>query len=596
MDTSISIKDDLKDTFLAASVSEANLLLTIYKKSIGRFSLNNLFTNELFNEVLVELHNEKKINIIELFKSLSNNSDISFFSMRGILEELLPQLEAPVLDVMECVLHLIKEAKNDLAAKSPLTSFQNFCSISSYRVNEALMLINISGDKFTDFLFPTLVAGSYLEMDDCFDKVFSMIDDEDIEVRRIAVCSIGQLRYPEGSNLINTAFLCIESVIRKEVDENLLGNILRATIELYKFDDSMVDRVINLIDKIMENKAEFPLQIAASTISQNCIKFPEILLDTFLKHFLQTQITNENLIHNLDYAISVIFKDIDQAKGIDFLEKILIINSSHFSLSSLRSTIQEIFNDKDLFSLILLKWFLEGNVILCEGISSIIDIVGNNEVSISVQASKLELDDSDQLFFIARKAIGYLFVHPIAAASIICCLIKEASDKTTVQKLSSLLFNPLLINYSGELSDYLKKHLDSENSQVKLAAQSSLKELDEYFNILESTGDIPELYPSQSQREAERRRTYRMMSIAMKGAEKKSVFLSILPKSVMLYGNKIIYYAHQQDGSSNRCETPLHKFSNKVEIPRLAHVDPFGLDYMLRIFRFEKMINHEIDN
>jgi hypothetical protein len=595
MDNAVLTKDGLKNIFLAASLDEVKLLAAIQNKSRDRFLSSSSLTNEIFFEALIEIHDEKKINIIKLFKSLHSNlgNNINFFLMRGIFEELLPQLDEPVLDVMECVLHLIKEAKKDL---SPLTSFQKFCSVNSYRTNEALRLIDISGNKFADFLFPTLIAGSYLGIESCFSKIFSAIDHEDIEVRRIAAYSIGQLHYPEKSNLINTAFLSLESVIRKEVDENLLGNILRSTIELYKLDDSMVDRVIDLIDKIMESKTEFPLQIAANTISQNCIKIPGILLDTFLKHFLQAQITSENLICNLDYAISVILKDIDQAKGIDFLEKILIFNSSQLSLSLLNSTIQEIFNDKALFSLILLKWFLEGNVILCEGVSSIIDLVGNNEVLISIQASKLELDDSNQLLFIARKAIGYLFIHPIAAASIICCLIKEASDDITVQELSSLLFDPLLINYSGELSDYLKKHLDSENSQIKLAAQSSLKELDEYFNVLESTGDIPELYPSQSQREAERRRTYRMMSILMNKAEKKSVFLSILPKSVMLYGNKIIYYAHKQDGSSDRCETPLHKFSSKVEIPRLANIDPFGLDDMLHIFRFEKMKNHEIDN
>ena len=68
-------------------------------------------------------------------------------------------------------------------------------------------------------------------------------------------------------------------------------------------------------------------------------------------------------------------------------------------------------------------------------------------------------------------------------------------------------------------------------------------------------------------------------------AEKKSVLLSIVSRSVLLYGNRSISYFEGPDGKSQRNEMKLHSFSHSIESPRLDILEPFDLDYTLRVFR-----------
>jgi hypothetical protein len=167
--------------------------------------------------------------------------------------------------------------------------------------------------------------------------------------------------------------------------------------------------------------------------------------------------------------------------------------------------------------------------------------------------------------------------------------MRTVPDDENIEELSELLFDPLSVNYPQKISDYLKQQLDYEDEKVKSAIESSLTNLENYFDDLKSTGEILDLQPSQSQLEANRRKISRIMSKSMKEAEKESIFLSMFPKSILLYGRKIINYVHQADGQVNRTETPLIRYEKGIEFARLSDIDPFGLDYMLRVFQLEKM-------
>jgi hypothetical protein len=79
------------------------------------------------------------------------------------------------------------------------------------------------------------------------------------------------------------------------------------------------------------------------------------------------------------------------------------------------------------------------------------------------------------------------------------------------------------------------------------------------------------------------------MEESRKAAEAQSVFLKFVSKSTVLYGRKSIHYVHGSDGQSHRRVIPLRSHGTEIEFPRMEHLDPFGLDYMLRIFRNERL-------
>ena len=127
-----------------------------------------------------------------------------------------------------------------------------------------------------------------------------------------------------------------------------------------------------------------------------------------------------------------------------------------------------------------------------------------------------------------------------------------------------------------------------ESVKVKATIDQALKAIDNYLEDLRSVGNLAALHPGEAQREAHHRHFSRLMAESWKAAEARSVFLNLVSKSILLYGRKSISYVDGSDGQSHRMEIPLQSHGTEMEFPRMEHLDPFGLDYMLRIFRNER--------
>ncbi len=73
-----------------------------------------------------------------------------------------------------------------------------------------------------------------------------------------------------------------------------------------------------------------------------------------------------------------------------------------------------------------------------------------------------------------------------------------------------------------------------------------------------------------------------------KGAEKESIFLNLVKRSIILYGKRSITYIEGPGGERRPVEMELKPHNISIEYPRLDVIDPFGLDYKLRVFRAER--------
>ncbi|WP_342652073.1 hypothetical protein NM449_02295 [Vibrio metschnikovii] len=82
------------------------------------------------------------------------------------------------------------------------------------------------------------------------------------------------------------------------------------------------------------------------------------------------------------------------------------------------------------------------------------------------------------------------------------------------------------------------------------------------------------------------------MQAAYEDASRGSIFFDLIEmKQTLLYGNSSIYYMQLGDGEQVRQETQMHSFSHSTEMPRLNVLDPESLDYILRVYRYERMKN-----
>ena len=75
------------------------------------------------------------------------------------------------------------------------------------------------------------------------------------------------------------------------------------------------------------------------------------------------------------------------------------------------------------------------------------------------------------------------------------------------------------------------------------------------------------------------------MRKTQKDAEKQSVLLSLVHRSVLLYGRRSITYVQEPGGKRRPVSMDMHSISHSFELPRSEIIDPVGLSVMLLTFR-----------
>ena len=541
---------------------------------------------------LIELNNDNIIDVVNEFNVITNKPDnkYDFFLTRRIFEKSLPGLNSPVVEVMGCVSHMIKEASSDLTAGILYTPFSKYCEAVASRPAEVLELTEESPELWVDFIGPAIISGANIDLGIYVEKAVQLVSHENIEIRKRAIFSLGNIKYCNNKIIIEKAITCLEDSIKKESDDQLLGNLIKSSFSLYKSDTSLLTRVIDLIDKSLKTGSDYAIHSASEIFAFNSNVIPVYLLDKLLEGLLSVNPANKGTIDNIDLGISTLLTHDGYEKGMDLLSSLLLNNSAELSMNSFDSVIHSILDNHDpLLNRMTTSWLLSGNRALCESVHSIVENVHGNDIKITVDKDELTDIDPHHLIFLAHKAIGFLFNNPVTCGSIIISLMHHTNDENVINDLGALLFDPLLINYSGELYEYLKSKIESEKGLIKDTINSSIMSLDQYLDSIMSIPELPELLPSQDQRETSQRRFNRLMAKSLKSAMKDSIIEMITTKSVILYGASSINHVQGGSKGSNRMVIPMQSHRTSIEMPRQENIDPFGLDYMLRIFRAEQI-------
>lgn len=576
----MSDRDDL-----LRSYETGNFLETVYACSLADHSDRSALALEL-----VALHNEGLIDVVGAFESLKNNSPSGpdFFLTRHVFEKALPDLDAPVPSVMRCVLGLYRGAGQDLAAGTIFKGFIDFCEKDPSRPREALAEIEASPDNFADLLTGTLIAGSRIDNPFYLAEAIRLCEDKNIELRRRAVFSLGKFNWPEGIAVSDSGLAALEHSATAETDDQVLAGIVKSAFALLQQHKAPEPRVVALISTALSKGDEYTLHVASEVFGFHTGELTATLLDLLFVHLLRVKSTNKGTLDNVDYGISNLLKNGDPEKAIQFLEDLLLTHPDELTMEVFNSAAREILSIKALISKLLTRWFLRGDRVLCDGVHTIIGAHHGKDLPLEIDPAELKPADFVHILFVARKAIGYLFVQPISAASVLISLMGNTTDDEVLKELGVLLFDPLLLNFTGKVREYVVQRSGLESVKVKATIDQALKAIDNYLEDLRSVGNLAALHPGEKQREAHHRHLSRLMAESWKVAQAQSVFLNLVSKSVLLYGRKSISYVCGSDGQSRRMEIPLQSHGTEMEFPRMHYLDPFGLDYMLRIFRNER--------
>ncbi|MBK6961046.1 MAG: hypothetical protein IPH23_07500 [Gammaproteobacteria bacterium] len=577
--------DEANRTQILISASKSGDFLS----AVYRSYLAELDEREDFPLEIAALHNDGHVNVVAEFAKLDKTQEGSrgLFMTRHVLEKALPYINAPMRDVMHCVLHLNKAAGYDMAAGTIFNSYTAHCENDPARHLEAMKLIESEPEQFADILPATVVAGSRIDHSYYLAELLRLSQHPAKVLRQRAVLSLSRIQWPKGASVPEEALAGLEKSA-SENDDEILASVVRSAFTLYQQDRKTEALAIALIDSALSKGDEYALHASSTILGFETKEIPARLLDVILGHLKRVKPTNKGTLDNIDFGIASLLKESKAETALRFLEEFLLQHAGTLTIKIFDSVAREILTNRTLLSKITTRWFLNGARVLCE---SVHDIGGRSHggiLLIDVDAAELTTKDFTHMVFLARKAIGYFFLEPVTAASILISLMRMSPDDKTLEQLGQLLFNPLLVNYTGSAQEYVEAQAPQETGKVKETLDKALAAIAAYLETLRGVPALAALHPGQAHRESYRRYMSESSAASMKEAEKHSVFLNLVSRSTLLYGRKSINYIRSGEGPPRRMEIPLTSHSIQMEIPRMENLDEHGLNYMLRVFRAER--------
>lgn len=236
-------------------------------------------------------------------------------------------------------------------------------------------------------------------------------------------------------------------------------------------------------------------------------------------------------------------------------------------------------------SYLFARWLNSGDFSLCSFLAEIVS-GGDKGAALPLLPQDLPHEAADQVF-LARKCIGFLWLHEITAASILLSLV-EHGHPNAVPEVEGMLWEPLLLSYSSELRPYLEQQASSASPTVAKASQDLIARHKAYIEGLRNAEEISELEPSNEARRAAAIKDHQRNTDIQKQARKISIFGDIFHTATMLYGRKSFSMITGADGKKFPSITPLSEHSYSVEFPRLSVVDPVGFNRLLLVYRVEQ--------
>ncbi|EPR22615.1 hypothetical protein L907_07850 [Agrobacterium sp. C13] len=537
-----------------------------------------------FEATLIKLHNKGAIDVLESARTISSSSinQHDFFVAMHVYCELIPALQAEVPAMLTAVKALVARAGDDLASGSPNGAFRKWAEQGD-RAQTTLAAVDGQDPDDAPYIFLGLQALAEKAGEDALTRAIAYLQGTVPPARSAAAKVIGTIALVSKEMCDRAANALVAA--SSAADDNSLGHILTAICELARAHQNLEGSAVSLIQAAIPRVGDQAIhQLSLELMFHGEELAPDILAG-LIAVMHKVEVSSRATIDHIDAAGGKLIRygRLDEALALvspliakhEELASLEVFDSFSYSLRTL---------PPDRLAKVIADWLLSLDHNLGHATLSLVaNNHGDGPIILAADPITLKRTDADKIV-LAHRAVGYLFIHPITAASLMLGLIPGVAEDRR-QVLVELLFDPLLINYSGALADWLGERAKDENDPVQPIIKDLLTRLESYIEGLRKAGRIKELRPSERERLIEGHRQQESMRQVHKQAEQKSVFMSLVSRSVMLYGNRSISYFGGSDGKKQRNETKLHGFSHSIEAPHLDILEPFDLDYKLRVFR-----------
>lgn len=543
-----------------------------------------------FCECLVELHNTGEVDLLKPINQIENNdsSRYDFWLIQNLYCSLIPELECHTDPLIEVVLHLVDQGGDDLAANFPNGAFRDWLK---RRPDDAKCLLQQAQQsaepKFRVLTF-VLEAGATHDLAEYHAAAIGFLEHKHLEYRLAAVTALARMdmNTDETRQLKSLVCLC-EHADTSESDQELAQTI-GALLDVYARRPGMEEgRVIATIESSSKRPTPELHYSLAQSLGRNHENFSYDLQTTIIDALKLANPSLKGVVDQIDFAFSRCLNQQNRHAIASCLHELLDHAENPLDLADLDSFIGQLVTKRsEELHWLVIHWLRFGSHRARHSLPVLFRRFKENGYKPAFTIEEFGFSDAE-LLFVSHKAIGYLLMESTTTASIIVSCLRASSSKATAEELSILLFDPLMINFSGEAREVVERESKAKGKKRRYL-KDAISAHDDYLEGLKSVGRIPELWPSPSERQIQTDRQRQMFARSFKEAEKQSVFANLVTRQTLLHGEGSVWYVRSPQGELHRSESLMSSHGTSIEVPRFDVIDPVYLQHLLLRFRNEK--------
>jgi hypothetical protein len=536
---------------------------------------------------VVRLHNAGSLDFLSV-PSFIWGDDADHYEMIEFQQffcQVLPGLVADTKNVMDAVGSLMTIGGRDTSATVDFNGLRDWCS-KNEREQEILEYVSNYPAHQLLFLTVALQAGALHSLPDFVSRGVDWLNHAEADYQRASLIALSAIRLEVDPNLTTSTLAALLEYVDHMEDDGLLAEALATTVSLHSRAPGIaVETVVKIIDRTRVAGGKLAHSQAAQMIWQKGKNAHESVQRALLVTCYAMSPSDVESVGGLDFVAYTLAQrgKSEQAEALvrHFIER----GEGKISAVQFGSFFREYTKNENSVAMLLLAWLGSESYALRNAAKEVVGTMYNNEPQI------FDVDipsrSSANAVYLARKVVGYLFIYPVTAASLLMCILKTCQDDDA-KEIAELLFDPLLLNFSGSVAEYLGQVKERGEHPGLLHVSDALSRLEQYISNLDKVEVVKELAPSERQRFIERHQRQQAMEAAYKAMEEKSIFRTLASRSVILYGRRSIDYITDLSGNSRRSEIDMRTISHRSELPRMSIFDPTELEHQLFVFRAER--------
>ncbi len=538
--------------------------------------------------LLADLHNAGEIDLLGVITTevVERHTGANFFDGQHLYERLIPKITGSVREMVRVVETFRVGGGNDMAAGLHIDKFAKWCGDDPSRPAELLALIDEGCAEANGYLIIAIKNGVAVDRTRFVDRAYSFLESGTEQQRWDALSALGQIGMSDEADW-DRLFEALETALAVNPADTFRAYFLSAIGERLK--DAPAERVgalETMAGLALSDGGEHTLHSASRLLAFYPEPLSAALKARMLKALSEVDAGSQGTIGLLDIALSKMVKTGQVVEVRQLAEALVRREEGAVKLGRLASTVRAVVeHPEDALADWVVSWLLNGDHALCTAMDRVMFGAGREEWLLRIDFSRYGLRDAEYPY-LARKVVGSFFLKPMLMSSLLSSLLRTAPEGVSAE-VEEVFIDPVLQNYAGSTRNLLIPISEDATDPAAPAVARAIAAQDSYLERLRAPGSVPELWPSERERQLEWERHTDSISEAMRKARRNSIFAQIATESVILYGKRAVSWVESAGDEPRRMETAMRSISTSFEMPRVDVVDPVGLQLMLLSFRAE---------